>query len=54
MSEQWWFNLRTSQVEQGDGDPNSQRLGPYDSQEQAQGALDRIRARNEDLAVDED
>ena len=43
----WWFNLRTQQVEQGQGDPNSERLGPYATQEDAEGALGRMHARND-------
>ena len=53
--EQWWFNLRTQQVEQGEGDPNSERLGPYTTREEAQGVLDRMRTRNEAFdAADDD
>ena len=52
---EWWFNLRTQQVEEGQGDPNSERLGPYPTRDEAQGALERMRARNSALdAEDED
>jgi hypothetical protein len=47
MGEEWWFNLRTQQVEEGPGDPNSERLGPYATREEAAGVLARMRARNE-------
>jgi hypothetical protein len=47
MSGQWWFNLKTQRVEEGLGDPNSERLGPYDSREEAEGVLERMRVRNE-------
>lgn len=54
MSADWWFNLRTQQVEQGQGDPNSERLGPYETQAEAAGVLERMRKRNEELdAADE-
>lgn len=43
---EWWFNLRTQQVEQGLGDPNSERLGPYATEDEAAGVLERMRARN--------
>jgi hypothetical protein len=43
----WWFNLNTQAVEEGEGDPNSQRLGPYETQQEAAGVLDRMRQRNE-------
>ena len=52
--EQWWFNLRTQQVEVGLGDANSERLGPYASREEAAGALARMHARTADLDRDED
>ena len=54
MSEQWWFNLRTQQVEEGKGDPNSERLGPYATREEAQTVLDRMRARNEQFDKEDD
>lgn len=43
----WWFNLRTQRAEQGPGDPNSERMGPYLTQTEAESALDRAAARNE-------
>ena len=51
---QWWFNLRTQTVEEGEGDPNAERLGPYDTQAEAAGVLDRIHTRNEALDASED
>ena len=45
---QWWFNLRTKQVEQDAGGPNSERLGPYDTEADARNALERAAARNAD------
>lgn len=47
---QYWFNVETSSVEEHD-DPERARsvnlLGPYDSREEAQGALAKAQARNE-------
>jgi hypothetical protein len=54
VSDQWWFNLRTQQVEQGEGDPNSERLGPYGTQEEAQGVLGRMHERNAEFDADDD
>jgi hypothetical protein len=55
MSENdWWFNLRTQVVEQGGGDPNSERLGPYATRAEAEGVLDRMRARNESFDAQDD
>lgn len=47
MSEtaQWWWCLTHGRVEQDDGCPNQERLGPYDSQERAAGALQRTAER---------
>ena len=41
----FWWCLTHGAVEQGAGCPNMERLGPYDTREQAAGALDRTRAR---------
>jgi hypothetical protein len=54
VSEQWWFNLRTQTVEQGPGDPNSERLGPYATREEADGVLARMKDRNEAFDAGED
>ena len=51
---QWWFNLRTQEVEQGQGDPNAERLGPYATRDEAQGALGRMRDRNAAFDAEDD
>ncbi len=51
---QWWFNLRTRAVEQGPGDPNSDRLGPFATREEAQSALDLARERTEAWDADKE
>lgn len=45
--DQWWYNLVTGQVEFGAGAPNSERLGPYATKDEAEHALQRARERNE-------
>ena len=50
----WWFNLRTKQVEQGPGDPNSERMGPYLTREEAETALARASLRNEAWDAEDD
>ena len=50
---QWWFCLIHQSVELGAGCPDASRLGPYESSEQAQGVLDRMRQRD-DAADGED
>jgi hypothetical protein len=54
VSGDWWFNLRTQQVEQGQGDPNAERLGPYATEAEAAGVLERMRARNEAFDREDD
>lgn len=44
----WWFCLRHMKVEHGPGCPNKDRMGPYATETEAAGALDRARARNEE------
>ncbi len=46
-AEQWWFNLRTHEVEHGAGAPNMERLGPYATKEEAESALERAHERSE-------
>jgi len=41
----YWWCLTHGTVEQGEGCPNMERLGPYDSREQAEAALARTHAR---------
>jgi hypothetical protein len=45
--DQWWFNLRTQQVERGSGAPNAERMGPYATEREAAEALERARERSE-------
>ena len=46
---QWWFCLTHKALEAGPGCPDESRLGPYDSEALALGALARISARNIEL-----
>jgi hypothetical protein len=43
----YWWCLTHSRVEEGPGCPNMERLGPYDTREQAETAIERARARTE-------
>lgn len=54
MSDQWWFCLRHQRVEQGDGCPNNERLGPYATSTEAEGALHRAAERTEAWESDPD
>jgi hypothetical protein len=51
---QWWFCLIHKVAEAGSGCANDLRLGPYDSQDQAIGALGRISERNDALDQEDD
>jgi hypothetical protein len=43
----YWWSLVHHRVEQGPGSPDSERLGPYRTYEEAETALDRARKRSE-------
>ena len=45
----WWYSLRTHTVEDDDGPtPGKDRLGPYDTREEAEHALETVQRRNEE------
>lgn len=44
----FWWCLTHARVEPGPGCPNKERLGPYATEQQAAGALDRTHARTEE------
>lgn len=44
---EFFYNIRTGQVEEGRVSDWSQLMGPYASREEAQHALEKARARNE-------
>ncbi|RFS85516.1 hypothetical protein D0T12_10820 [Actinomadura spongiicola] len=43
----WWFCLKHMKVEHGPGCPGKDRMGPYESEHAAAGALELARQRNE-------
>jgi hypothetical protein len=48
MSEgEYWFCVTHHAVEKEDGCPNEDRLGPYDTAEEASRALEKVQERNE-------
>ena len=49
----WWYDLVNKRVETDSGGPNSQRLGPFDTEEEAANALETARKRNEEWDNDE-
>lgn len=42
----WWYNLRTGEVEQGAQSSWRHLLGPYSSYAQATQAMDRVKENN--------
>lgn len=49
----WWFSLKHMRVEHGPGDPNSERLGPFDTEAQAANALVNAQKRNDQWDTDD-
>ncbi|MER5420868.1 hypothetical protein [Streptosporangium roseum] len=47
MSDQWWFCLKHMAVEPDEGCPDKDRLGPYETREDAVNALKTAAERNE-------
>ncbi len=41
----FWWCLTHARVEEGPGCPNKERLGPYETRERAETAIERTRAR---------
>jgi hypothetical protein len=54
VEDQWWFCLKHMRVEHGAGCPDKDRMGPYDSEAAATGALELARQRNEDWRSQDD
>jgi hypothetical protein len=50
---QWWYNLRTKQVEEGMLSPAVDRAGPFDSREEAARAPEIIAERSRKWAAEE-
>ncbi|UOE21811.1 hypothetical protein NI17_002275 [Thermobifida halotolerans] len=44
---QWWYSLKTKQVEYGPGSPGKDRMGPYPDRASAEAAMERARERTE-------
>lgn len=45
--EKWYFNQETGEVEQGKVSSFANRMGPYDTREEAANALEIAKTRNE-------
>jgi hypothetical protein len=44
----WWYCLKHNRVEEKGGCPNSERLGPFATENEAARSLERARERNEE------
>ena len=51
---QWWFCLLHKAVEENEGCANASRLGPYETREFAETAIERISKRQEELDSEAD
>jgi len=54
QSQRWWYCIKDKTVEPEAGCPAKDRLGPYDSKEEAEHALDIARRRNEEWDAQDD
>ena len=52
MAERYYFCLKHHVVEAEVGCRAADRLGPYDSRQEAEGALEKVRQRNEEWDSD--
>ncbi len=52
-SDKYWYNLKTGQVERGFESPVVDRVGPFDSEEEAAKAPELIRERSRQWAEDD-
>ena len=51
---QWWFCLLHKEVEEAAACPNASSLGPYESRELAETAMERMSKRQVELDSEED
>ena len=54
MADQYWYCLKHHRVESEEGCRAADRLGPYDTSEEAGRALDKVAERNETWENDPD
>jgi hypothetical protein len=47
LEQRWWYNPRTGEVEEGRQSPWTDRMGPYDTREEAMSALRTAADRSE-------
>ena len=52
-AQSYWYNMKTGEVEFGFESPSINRVGPFDSREDAEHALEKLRANSEKWDSDE-
>ena len=52
-AQSYWYNMKTQEVEFGFESPSVDRVGPFDSREAAEHALETLRANSEKWDLDE-
>ncbi|TFD33262.1 SPOR domain-containing protein [Cryobacterium cryoconiti] len=50
---QYWYNMRTGAVEQGMQSPSADRVGPFATRDEAEHALEKLRANSAKWAAEE-
>jgi hypothetical protein len=53
IEHRYWYNLNTGEVEQGFQSPSVDRVGPFDTREEAARALEILRANSAKWAEEE-
>jgi len=53
LESKWWYNDRTGQVEHGLKSPHPDRLGPFDTKEEAEHAWEKVRENSRKWAEEE-
>lgn len=51
---EFWYNVQTHQIEEDAQSDWSQLIGPYETREEAEHALEKVKARNEAWDKDDD
>ena len=53
IENKYWYNMKTGAVEQGFVSPAPNRVGPFDTHEEAEHALEKLRENSEKWAEDD-
>ncbi|GAA2458957.1 SPOR domain-containing protein [Agromyces mediolanus] len=53
IEHRFWYNMRTGEVEQGFVSQSADRVGPFDTREEAEHALEKLRANSEKWAAED-